>query len=147
MYGKKGKRLAICGVILQFGFVIGVVGTVIGMICAFAELTQGGETNIEALAAHISLALYAKVVGLLVSLVGVILLFVALFGKKYRASWFKTAMWIIAILWMFSIPIGTILGIVVIVYLSKHKEEFTEPEDRQLSCESVPSAFTDEVSS
>jgi len=140
---ENGKRLAICGVVLQFGFVIGIIGTVIGMIHAFAELSNG-EPDIEALASHISLALYTKAGGLLLSLLGAILLCVTLFGKRYRAPWFRTAMWILSIMWLFSIPIGTILGIIVMVYLSKHKEEFTEPYDGQLSSES---ALSDEVSS
>lgn len=120
------KQLAVWGIILQFGFMIGLIGTIIGMLRVFAELSQSGQTNPEALAWHISYAFYAEAAGLLISLLGVILLLIALIGLKYRAPWFKTVMWILSILWLFSIPIGTILGIVVMIYLSKHKDEFTE---------------------
>ena len=124
---ENGKQLAIWGIVLQFGFLIGLAGTVIGMLRAFAELAQENAAQPEALASDISLALYTTAGGMVVSLIGGILLLVALFGTKYRASWFKTAMWILAVLWLFSIPIGTILGIIVMVYLSKHSNEFTEP--------------------
>jgi len=106
---------------------IGLVGTVIGMLRGFAELAKNNEAQHEALASDISLALYATAGGMALSLIGAILLLVALFGAKYRATWFKTTMWILAALWLFSIPIGTILGIIVMVYLSKHSNEFTEP--------------------
>ena len=141
-----GKRLAICGVVLQFGSVIGIIGTVMGMLLAFAELSNG-EPEVGALASRISFALYAQASGLLLSLGGVILLCVALFGSRYRASWFRTAMWVLAILWLFSIPIGTVVGVIVMVYLSKHKEEFIEPTERPLSSEPAPCPSSDEVSS
>lgn len=127
MMNTKGKQLAIWGIILQFGFLIGVIGTIIGMWYAFSELYQSGQTNPETLAWYISYALYAEAAGLLISLVGAVLLLIALFGVKYRAPWFRTAMWIMSILWLLSIPVGTILGTVVLIYLSKHKDEFTEP--------------------
>ncbi len=122
----KGKQFAIWGVILQFGFLIGIVGTVIGMLRAFLILSKSGGAQPEALASDISLALSSTTAGMIISLVGVVLLLIALFGSKYRAAWFRTAMWILSILWLFSIPIGTILGIVVIIYLGKHGDEFTE---------------------
>ena len=122
-----GKQIALLGVILQLGFVIGLAGTVIGMLRAFAELSKNSHAQPEALASHISLALYTTAGGMILSIIGVVLLFIALFGTKYRAPWFKTAMLILAILWLFHIPIGTILGAIVLIYLSKHSNEFTEP--------------------
>ncbi len=124
---ENGKQLALWGVILQFGFLIGIAGTVVGMLRAFAELSKNSEAQPEALASDISLALYTTAGGMVLSLIGAVLLLVALFGARYRAAWFKTAMWILAVLWLFSIPIGTILGIIVMLYLSKHSNEFTEP--------------------
>lgn len=124
---ENGKHLAIWGMVLQFGFLIGLAGTVIGMLQAFGKLTPENTAQPEALASDISLALYTTVGGIVLSLIGSILFLIALFGAKYRASWFKTAMWILAVLWLFSIPIGTILGIIVMAYLSKHGNEFAEP--------------------
>ena len=54
---ENGKRLAICGVVLQFGFVIGMVGTVIGMLagcatahrCHYPDRSERSMTAITAL--------------------------------------------------------------------------------------------------
>ncbi len=103
---ENGKQLAVWGIVLQFGFLIGLAGTVIGMFRAFGELAQENAAQPEALASDISLALYTTAGGMVLSLIGAILLLVALFGAKYRASWFKAAMWILAVLWLFSIVDG-----------------------------------------
>jgi len=66
--------------------------------------------------------------GEIVSLVGIALILVALSGMRYRAPWLQTALWILSILWLLSFPVGTVLGIVVIVYLIHHKEELTVQE-------------------
>jgi len=123
----KGKPLAIAGVILQFGTLLGIAGTVIGMVRAFPLLGQHTEEAQQAVAEYIALALYTTAGGMVLSAAGTILLLIALFRVKYRAPWFRVALWIFSILWLFSIPIGTILGIVVIVYLVKHKAEFIKP--------------------
>ena len=123
----KGKYLAIFGLVLQFGYLIGMVGTVVGMLRAFSRLASTGATySQEAIALDIALALYTTAIGMGVSIVGIILLCIALFGTKYRAPWFKTAMWILSILWLLNIPIGMIIGIIVMIYLSNHKNEFTQ---------------------
>jgi len=127
-----GKQLAIWGTVLQSGMLVGLAGTVIGMVRAFAKLSKQGDASTQdALARDISLALYAHAGGLLVAAVGIILLLVALWGVKYRAPWFRIALWILAVLWLFSFPIGTILAIVVMIYLSNHREEFAEHENRE----------------
>ena len=123
---QKGKQLAIWGVILQPGTVVGLVGTLIGMLRALRKLAQGDPAQTEALATDISTALYATVVGSTLALIGTVLILVALFGLRYRAPWFHVALWILAVLWLLCFPIGTILGIVIIVYLAKNRDEFTE---------------------
>ena len=122
----KGKYLAISGLVLQLGPVFGMVNTAACMIRAFSRLHNASTQAPEALASDISLALYTIAIGMGVSIIGIILLCIALFGTKYRAPWFKTAMWILSILWLFNIPIGTIIGIIVIIYLSNHRNEFTQ---------------------
>ena len=120
-------RGTVSGDVRTAGQMIEIAGTVSGMVRIFAEFAKDSAAQQEALASDISRILYTTVGGIVLSVMGVILLLVALIGAKYRASWFKTAMWILAVLWLFSIPIGTILGIIVLVYLSKHSNEFTEP--------------------
>jgi hypothetical protein len=35
-------------------------------------------------------------------------------------------LWVLSILWLPCFPVGTIVGVVVMVYLVKHKNEFTQ---------------------
>jgi hypothetical protein len=123
---QKGKNLAIWGIALQLGTVVGLFGTIIGMVRAFGRLAESETAQPAALANDISIALYTTAAGSVVALVGIILILVALFGARYRAPWFRTVLWVLSILWLLSFPIGTILGIIVMVYLVNHKAEFTE---------------------
>ncbi len=122
---ERGKLLAIWGAFLQLGAVVGLFGTVVAMLRAFARVSQSEIGQPEALASDVAIALYATMAGAVVSLVGVVLLLIALFSTRYRAPWFGIVLWILSILWLLSFPVGTILGIVVIVYLVQHREEFT----------------------
>ena len=136
-----GKRLTVWGIVLQpLGFIVGLAGMVTGILQAFAELGKHSDIRTEILVTHIRFALYTSAVGVIVSCVGGILLLIALFRIKYRASWFKAAMWMLAILWLLNIPVGTILGIIVMPYLSKHGAEFHDQASAQsaLICARVP---------
>jgi hypothetical protein len=123
---QKGRKLAIWGVALQFGTVFGLIGTIIGMLRAFGRLGEIDTSPPGALANDISIALYTTAVGYAMALVGIIFIFIALFSTRYRSPWFLTALWILSVLWLLNFPIGTVLGVIVIVYLVNHKEEFTE---------------------
>jgi len=122
---ERGKLLAIWGAVLQLGAVVGLIGTIFSMLRAFARVTQSEIGQPEALVSDMAIALHATMIGAVVSLVGIVLLLVALFSARYRAPWFQTVLWILSILWLLSFPVGTVLGIVVIVYLINHKGEFT----------------------
>lgn len=121
-----GKQLAIWGVALQLGLVVGLIGTVIGMIRAFDRLAESEAASPADLGQGISISLYSTVAGSAIAMVGLILILVALVGVRYRAPWFRTVLWILSVLWLLVFPIGTIFGIGVIVYLVNHKTEFTE---------------------
>jgi len=126
----KGKSLAIWGLVLQVGYLIEIVGTIVGKHRAVPLLADKAAMQTEetraALVSIVTLDLYTTAIGMTVSIVGIILLCIALFGVKYRALWFRTVMWIMAILWLVRVPIGIVLGIVVMIYLATHKNEFTE---------------------
>ena len=128
----KGKQLALWGLVLQLGFVVGVGGTVIGVMHAFSRMAADGTAQLSDVAPGISTALHSTVAGMLISMVGAVLLLIALLGAKFRATWFYRTMWVFGILWLFSVPIGTVAGIIVIVHLVNHKEEFTEPSTGEL---------------
>ena len=123
---QKGRQLAIWGIVLQLGAVVALIGTVIGIVQAFSSLAGSDTTPSSALAEEIGKVLGPVAVGSVFGLIGIILILVALFRLRYRAPWFRTMLWVLSILWLMSFPIGTIVGVIVIVYLVKHKEEFAE---------------------
>ncbi len=61
------------------------------------------------------------------AVIGVVLLFQALFVVRYRAPWFQAALWGLSIFWLFGFPVGTVLGAGVMIWLSRHGEEFRLP--------------------
>ena len=118
-----GRTLALWGTILQSGFLIGLAGTVIGMVRAFNSMDRVSDAD---LAAAISLALHSTIVGCIMSAIGAILLLVALFGMKYRAPWFRTALWLVSAFWLLDAPYWTVPGVIVMIYLATHDKEFAQ---------------------
>ena len=130
---KKGRKLALWGAWLQLGPVFGILGTVIGMIGAFGQMSafeQNNQGSAEALAKDVSLALNTTAMGIIAGLIGFVLLLVALFSSKYRAPWFFWFMAIYSGLCLLAFPVGTVIGIVVLVHIIPRKEEFwCDPAD------------------
>ncbi len=127
----KGKTTALTGAILQIGPIFGLIGTIFGMLETFRVITVEGTGEAEDLSAGISAALVSTQIGFVFGFVGMILLAIALFGYKYRAKWF---FWFLIVYSAFSIlgfPIGTILGIALLVYVLKRKQEFLEADSPQ----------------
>jgi len=123
---QKGKQLAIWGLVLQLGSVLGLVCTTVAIVRYFSSLTDSQTAQASTLAQEISKVLGPAATGSVFGLIGIILILAALFSIRYRAPWFRTMLWVLSILWMMSFPIGTVLGIIVIIYLVRHKDEFTE---------------------
>jgi hypothetical protein len=137
---QKGKQLAIWGLVLQLGSVFGLVCTIIAMVRYFSGLADSGTAQASGLAQEISKVLGPAAAGSVFGLIGIILIFVALFRIRYRAPWFRTMLWVLSILWLMSFPLGTILGIIVIIYLARHKDEFTEQTPAGDALKAVPEA-------
>ena len=137
---KKGRSLALWGAWLQLGPVFGLVGTVVGMVGAFNEIEKEGTGSPEALADHISIALTTTAIGIIPALIGTVLLLVTLFSSKYRAPWFFWFMVIYSVLSLLAFPIGTVIGIIVLVYIIPRKEEFWCDQDGVINSESLRSS-------
>lgn len=121
--GNQGRALALWGAWLQVGLILGILGMVIEMIRSF-RLHRESTVSAEELAIEISAGMNLSMVGMLASLVGMILLLVALFYSKYRAPWFFWFMAIYAGLSLLAIPIGTVIGIIVLVHIILRRDEF-----------------------
>lgn len=120
MNNKNGRKYALWGAWLQVGAVIGLIWTVIGMISSFQNVSPSGT----ALANQISNELTAVLIASVASFIGVILLSVALFRKKYRAAWFFWFLLIYGILIAMNYWEGTLIGGLLIIYLFYKKDEF-----------------------
>lgn len=112
---------------MQLGPVIGLLGTVIGMLTTFNEMSEGGTGDPEALASGMGVTLATTAIGLIIGLIGLVMLGIALFGHRYRAPWFFTFLIVYSIIWMLNFPIGTILGVLLLIYVLKRKDEFQSP--------------------
>jgi|GEM_PF-6615934 len=101
------------------------------MISAFEEISKkGGTASPDRLSENISFALTTTAIGIIPALIGMVFLLIALFSSKYRAPWFFWFMAIYAVLSLLGFPIGTVLGIVILIYIIPRKEEFKrEPID------------------
>ncbi|NBB76173.1 MAG: hypothetical protein GVY02_02235 [Bacteroidetes bacterium] len=124
MKNEKGRKIALWGAWLQLGLVFGLGGTVIGMINAFEKIAENEAGDPALLANDISFALITTAIGLIPALIGLVLLGIALFGKKYRGRWFFWFLIFYGVLWALNFPVGTIFGIALIVYLIWNKDEF-----------------------
>ena len=125
-----GRKLAIAGCACQIGLPIGIIGTVIGMVRAFHTISAGGPGKLEVLSDDIGLALIATEIGILVAVPGLICIGVALFGCRYRAQWFFSAVITIAALLLLAFPIGTVGGVILLVYVMTRRAEFRVAELR-----------------
>ena len=120
MNKENGRKYALWGAWLQVGAVIGLIGTVIGIISSFQNVSPSGT----ALANGISNELTPVLIASVASFIGAILLAVALFGKKYRAAWFFWFLLIYGILIAMNYWEGTAIGGLLIIYLFYKKDEF-----------------------
>jgi len=82
-----GRAAVICGLGVVIPPMLGLIGTVIGMVGAFGELSKSGSADPSALAGDISFALLTTLWGLVFSVISLIpfIVFLVLFLKKRRA--------------------------------------------------------------
>ena len=120
----RGRRVALVGAFLQLGPLIGLVGTFVGIIRAFYTLESSSSGDPARLSANVTGALYATAAGLVLSVVGLILIYVALFRYRYRAEWFFGFLLIYGGVLLAGFPIGTVFGIVILSYCLMRRNEF-----------------------
>jgi len=120
MNNKNGRKYALWGAWLQVGAVIGLIWTVIGMISSFQNVSPSGTALANGISSELTPVLIASVA----SFIGVVLLAVALFRKKYRAAWFFWFLLIYGILIAMNYWEGTLIGGLLIIYLFYKKDEF-----------------------
>ena len=124
--GSSGRWLAMTGAVLQLGPGLGLVGcAVAGLFHAFDVGSSGNTLTATELSRDISGAILPFLIGSVFGLIGTVLLLIALFATEYRARWFFWFMMGYSIISLFAFPVGTVVGVVCLIALTKRKEEFT----------------------
>jgi hypothetical protein len=123
-----GRNLAIAGAVCQLGPVIGVAGTVIGMMGAFDTLgTTPGVGDPARLSESIGHVLVSTAIGLVVGIIGLILLTVSVTACRYRAEWFFWFLVVDGVQALSAFPVGSAFGVFFLVYCLTRRQEFLRP--------------------
>jgi F0F1-type ATP synthase membrane subunit c/vacuolar-type H+-ATPase subunit K len=120
----QGKTLAKIGAFLQLGFLFGLAATAIGMMHSFDSLAKANVNDPRELAGEIGEILIFSAIGSGIGLIGLVIIFVALFTTPYRSPWIFWLILIEGILLLFAFPIGTAIGVSICLYCLTHNIEF-----------------------
>lgn len=112
-----GIRIAVVGCFLQVGLVIAKVGEVIGMRRTFAALESTDADKTGELASGIGFALNTAAIGLSLSLVGLVLIAIALIRSRLRARWFYWSLWSTSVIWLACFRFGFVVAVPLMLYL------------------------------
>jgi serine/threonine protein kinase len=123
-----GKKIALTGAWLQLGSVVLLIASVSAMIQTFNVTSMLDANDPAKLAEALSQAVLPASIGLIFGLIGTVFLLVALFAKEYRAKWFYRFMMIYSLLSLSAFPVGTAIGIICLVYITRRKDEFKQIE-------------------
>lgn len=124
-----GAFIAKLGAWLQLGLIFGVAGTVSAMRKAFQEIGTAGTSDPTILSGAIGEVLYTTFAGLAVSLVGILLVTIAITVCRYRAVWMFWFLCLYGGLIIFSgfLP----FGLFFLIYGLTKKDEFLRPAPSQ----------------
>lgn len=115
------------GAFFQLGPLLGLTGTVIGMVHAFITLSSSSTSDPQRLSANMGNALIATTIGLGFCLVGLVFINIALFGMHYRAPWFFWFLMVYGGVLLLGFPVGTVMGVALLAFCLMRKEEFLAP--------------------
>jgi len=119
---QRGAFIAKLGAWLQLAQIIGFVGTAIGMVRAFSVLKTEGTSGPAKLSRAIGEVLWTTFAGISVSLVGVILVLIAITAYRYRALWMFWFLCLYGGLMIFSYFFP--FGLFFLIYALVKMEEF-----------------------
>ncbi len=117
-----GAFIAKLGAWLQLAQVIGLAGTVTGMMKAFRELGTSGTSDPAKLSGAIGEVLIASAAGIAVSFIGLLLVLIAITACRYRAVWMFWFLCLYGGLMIFSYFFP--FGLFFLIYALVKKDEF-----------------------
>jgi len=126
----KGHWLAMIGAWMQLAPVLGMIGTIFGMIRAFKGLRSDTESQVgdpSLLSSAIGEVLIATFVGMSIALIGAVLMLVAVFACRYRSPWLFWLFIVLGLLYLLAFPLGTLIGVVFLVVAFSKRMEFLPP--------------------
>lgn len=132
----RGAFIAKLGAWLQLAQVIGLAGTVVGMMKAFGELKTSGAGDPTKLSGAIGEVLVSTFIGMAVAFVGVILVIIAITACRYRAKWMFWFLCIYGGLMIFSYFFP--FGLFFLIYALVKKQEFLPPVAPQAQTIQLP---------
>ena len=119
-----GKYVAVFGLLLFWAPLWGIVDSYLIMSSSFQEITLFGDNKPEISQEEMSSAALSTIVGLFLSSVAICLLTFSVVGLNYRAKWLFWVLIIYSTLLLFTFPVGTFVGIVVLLSLLLSRKKF-----------------------
>lgn len=96
---------------------IAIIGSILGAVIAIAMVAISGDS--ESMVGTLIVMIPVAIVSIIIGLVH----FAVAKGIHNRKAWSKTVGFIFAILMLFSIPVGTILGIIILLGFSDEQSK------------------------
>lgn len=123
---QRGAFIAKLGAWLQLAQIIGFGGTVIGMMKSFTVLSDSGRSDPDMLSEAIGGVLISSFAGISLSLIGIVLVIIAITARRYRSVWMFWFLCIYGGLMSFShfFP----FGLFFFIYALVKKDEFLKPQ-------------------
>ena len=106
--------IAVASSVLQLIYVLALLQAITSIIKYFQVQSLYGAGDPKLMAGAISTATIDFLLGALIGLIGVFLAWWVLRDKKQRPSWFLPISTFLAWTWMVFIPIGTIVGVMML---------------------------------
>jgi hypothetical protein len=119
-----GKWLAVVGSLLLLTLPLSFLSTLVSMINLFQNIAYFGTGDAKLMAGEIAMALVSVVQGLILCAPGALLLCLAITIFKYRTRWVYRVSLFAAWLTIIFFPIGTIVSIIILLWLKRAKYEF-----------------------
>lgn len=128
---QRGAVIAKLGAWLQLAQVIGLAGTVTGMMRAFREVGTSAQSDPTIISGAIGQVLWTTFAGIAVAAVGLIFVMIAITACRYRSVWMFWFLCIYGGLMIFShfFP----FGVFFVIYALVKKDEFLKASARPLS--------------
>ena len=121
-----GAFIAKLGAWLQLAQVIGFGGTVIGMMKSFKVLSESGRSDPSILNEAIGGMLISTFIGIALSLIGIVLVIIAITACRYRSAWM---FWFLCIYGgLMTISHFFPFGLFFLIYALVKKDEFLPPQ-------------------